>query len=160
MPKITLAENGKKHLIFLSGIVMLLLSWAYHLKMFWLLYSSQGPAFGASYTDVHIKILAYKVIVFVSIGFAVLLFINAFKLRTKLILISGGIWIGVVLVAGTGVPLLVQKVIVKPNELAKEAPYIAYNIDYTRKAYNLDKIKEVDFEVSDNSAPRISSSMT
>jgi hypothetical protein len=149
MPKITLAENGKKHLIFLSGIVMLLLSWAYHLKMFWLLYSSQGPAFGASYTDVHIKILAYKVIVFVSIGFAVLLFINAFKLRTKLILISGGIWIGVVLVAGTGVPLLVQKVIVKPNELAKEAPYIAYNIDYTRKAYNLDKIKEVDFEVSD-----------
>ena len=38
---------------------------------------------------------------------------------------------------------------VKPNELAKESPYIAYNIDYTRKAYNLNKIKVVDFEVND-----------
>ena len=104
--------------------------------MFGLLYSTQGPAFGASYTDVHIKVLAYKVIVFVSIGFAVVLFINAFKLRAKTIWMSAVIWIGVVLVLGTGLPILVQKVIVKPNELAKETPYIAYNIDYTRKAYN------------------------
>ncbi len=149
LPKFTLAENVKKHLVFLGGIVVLLLAWAYRLKMFGLLYSTQGPAFGASYTDVHIKLLAYKVIVFVSIGFAVVLFINAFKLRAKLILISAGIWIGVVLVLGTGLPILVQKVIVKPNELAKESPYIAYNIDYTRKAYNLNKIKEVNFEVND-----------
>ncbi|MFC1896409.1 UPF0182 family protein [Thermodesulfobacteriota bacterium] len=149
LPEITLAENVKKHLIFLGGIAVLLLTWAYRLKMFGLLYSSQGPAFGASYTDVHIKVLAYKVIVLVSIGFAVVLFINAFKLRTKLILISAGIWIGVVLVLGTGVPILVQKFIVKPNELAKESPYIAYNIDYTRKAYNLNKIKVVNFEVND-----------
>jgi uncharacterized membrane protein (UPF0182 family) len=142
LPNITLAENVKKHLIFLGGIVVLLLTWAYRLKMFGLLYSAQGPAFGASYTDVHIKVLAYKVIVLVSIGFAVVLFINAFKPRAKLIWISAGIWIGVVLVLGTGVPILVQKVIVKPNELAKESRYIAYNIDYTRKAYNLNKIKE------------------
>ena len=104
LPKITLAEIVKKHLIFLGGIAVLLLSWAYRLKMFWLLYSTQGPAFGASYTDVHIKVLAYKVIVFVSIGFAVVLFINAFKLRAKIIWISAVIWIGVVLVLGTGVP--------------------------------------------------------
>ncbi len=149
LPKITLAENVKKHLVFLGGIVVLLLAWAYRLKMFGLLYSDQGPAFGASYTDVHIKILAYKIIVFISIGFAMVLFINAFKLRTKLIWIGAAIWIGVLLGLGTGVPILVQKMIVKPNELAKEAPYIAYNIDFTRKAYNLDKIKVVNFEVKD-----------
>ena len=149
IPKITLAENAKKHLIFLGGIVVLLLAWAYRLKIYGLLYSTQGPAFGASYTDVHIKILAYKVIVLVSMGFAVVLFINAFKFRVKLIWISAVIWIGVVLVLGTGFPILVQKFMVKPNELAKESPYIAYNIDYTRKAYNLNKIKEVNFEVND-----------
>jgi uncharacterized membrane protein (UPF0182 family) len=44
---------------------------------------------------------------------------------------------------------MVQKFIVKPNELTKESPYIAYNIEYTRKAYNLNKIKEVNFEVND-----------
>ena len=149
LPKITLAENAKKHLIFLGGIVVLLLAWAYRLKMFGLLYSDQGPAFGASYTDVHIKILTYKVIVLVSIGFAIVLFINAFKIRVKLIWISAAIWIGVILGLGTGIPILVQKMIVKPNELAKEAPYIAYNIDFTREAYNLNKIKEVNFEVKD-----------
>jgi uncharacterized protein len=149
LPKFTLSENVKKHLIFLCGIVVLLVTWSYRLKMFGLLYSTQGPAFGASYTDVHIRVLAFKVIVFVSIGFAVVLFINAFKLRAKIIWMSAVIWIGVVLVLGTGLPILVQKVIVKPNELAKESPYIAHNIDYTRKAYNLNKIKVVNFEVND-----------
>jgi uncharacterized membrane protein (UPF0182 family) len=149
VPKVTLGENVKKHLIFLGGFFVLLMAWAYRLKMFGLLYSTQGPAFGASYTDVHIKLLAYRIIVLVSIGFAVVLFVSAFKLRAKIIWMSAVIWIGVVLVLGTGLPILVQKVIVKPNELAKETPYIAYNIDYTREAYNLNKIKEVDFEVND-----------
>ncbi|MBU1161700.1 MAG: UPF0182 family protein, partial [Proteobacteria bacterium] len=66
-----------------------------------------------------------------------------------LIWVSGGIWIAAILVFSNLLPLLVQKFVVKPNELAKESPYIAYNIDYTRKAYNLNKIKEVDFEVND-----------
>jgi uncharacterized membrane protein (UPF0182 family) len=154
LPKITLAENVKKHLVFLGGIVALILAWAYRLKMYGLLYSSQGPAFGASYTDVHIKVLAYKVIVLISIGFAVVLFINAFKLRAKLIWISAGIWIGAVLLLATGLPILVQKLVVKPNELAKESPYIAHNIDHTRKAYNLDKIKVINFEVNDQLSAR------
>jgi uncharacterized membrane protein (UPF0182 family) len=45
--------------------------------------------------------------------------------------------------------MLVQQFVVKPNELAKESPYIAYNIDFTRKAYNLNNIKEVDFVIND-----------
>ncbi|MBW2207878.1 MAG: UPF0182 family protein, partial [Deltaproteobacteria bacterium] len=53
------------------------------------------------------------------------------------------------MVLANGIPILVQKFIVKPNEMVKEAPYIAYNIDFTRKAYNLNKIKAVDFEVND-----------
>ena len=56
-------------------------------------------------------------------------------------------------VFGTLLPILVQKFVVKPNELAKESPYIDYNIDYTRKAYNLNKIKVVDFEVKDQLSP-------
>jgi uncharacterized membrane protein (UPF0182 family) len=149
LPKITIAPKAKKHLIFLGGIIVLLLAWGYHLKIYGLLYSTQGPAFGASYTDVHIKILAYKALIIVSIGFAFVLFLNAFKSRTKLIWLSGAIWIGAVLVFATLLPILVQKFVVKPNELAKESPYIAHNIDYTRKAYNLNRIKEVNFEVSD-----------
>ncbi|MBW2202204.1 MAG: UPF0182 family protein, partial [Deltaproteobacteria bacterium] len=56
---------------------------------------------------------------------------------------------GSIVVLANILPILVQKVVVKPNELAKESPYIAYNIKYTREAYNLNKIKEVDFPASD-----------
>jgi uncharacterized membrane protein (UPF0182 family) len=149
LPKISVAPKAKQHLIFLGGIIVLLLAWGFHLKMYRLLYSTQGPAFGASYTDVHIKVLAYKVLIIVSIGFALVVFLNAFKFRMKFLWISGAIWIGAMLVFATLLPLMVQKFVVKPNELAKESPYIAYNIDYTRKAYNLNRIKEVNFEVND-----------
>ena len=149
LPKISIAPKAKMHLIFFGGIIVLLLSWGYYLKMYGLLYSAQGPAFGASYTDVHIRVLAYKVLIVVSFGFAVVLFFNAFNYRAKLILVAAGSWIGAVLLFSFLLPLLVQKFVVKPNELAKESPYIAYNIDYTRKAYQLSEIKEVDFEVKD-----------
>jgi uncharacterized membrane protein (UPF0182 family) len=148
LPKITIAPRVKKHLIFLGGIIVLLLAWGYYLKIYELLYSTQGPAFGASYTDVHIKILAYKALIVVSLGFALILFVGAFKFKTKLIYFSGAIWIGAMLVFASLLPLMVQKLVVKPNELAKESPFIAYNIDYTRKAYGLNRIKEVNFAVN------------
>jgi uncharacterized membrane protein (UPF0182 family) len=148
-PKITISAKARKHLIFLGGIIVLLLAWGYHLKVYGLLYSAQGPAFGASYTDVHIKIHAYRLLIIISLGFALVLFYNAFRFKTKLIWLSGGTWIGALVVFTTLLPVLVQKLVVKPNELAKESPYIAYNIDYTRKAYNLNRIKVVNFEVGD-----------
>ena len=148
-PKISIAPKAKKHLFFLGGIVVLLIAWGFYLRMYGLLYSTQGPAFGASYTDVHIKVLAYRVLVLVSLAWAVIIFLDAFKPRKKLVWVSGIIWLGAVLVLGTGVPIIVQKIVVKPNELARETPYIAYNIDFTREAFNLNKIKEVDFEVKD-----------
>ena len=149
VPKVTIALKAKKHLIFLAGIVVLLLAWGYHLKIYKLLYSTQGPAFGASYTDVHIKVWAFWVLIVFSLGLAVVFFLNAFKPRAKVIMIGAGVWVGAVVVFATILPTVIQKLVVKPNELAKESPYIAYNIDYTRKAYNLNKIQEVDFPVSD-----------
>ena len=149
MPKIVISPKAKKHLVLLGGIIVLLLAWGYYLKIYGLLYSTQGPAFGASFTDVHVKIWAYWALILVSIGFAVVLFSNLANFRTKLILSSAAIWVAAIIVFTTVAPTVVQKFVVKPNELAKESPYIAYNIDYTRQAYNLNKIKELDFPVGD-----------
>jgi uncharacterized membrane protein (UPF0182 family) len=149
LPQIAIAPKAKKHLIFLGGIVVIFLAWGYYLKLFTLLYSKQGPAFGASFTDVHIKILAYKIMIVVSLGFAVLLFINFVKPRTRLLLIGGGTWLGILLLFTAVLPTVVQKFVVKPNELDKESTYISHNIEFTRKAYNLNKIKSVNFAVRD-----------
>ena len=149
VPQVTIAPAVKKHLLFLAGIVVLLLAWGYHLKVYKLLYSTYGPAFGASYTDVHIKILAYRALIVLSLALAALLFYNTRQPRKKVIWMSVGIWVGAVVVFATILPTVVQKFVVKPNELAKESTYIDYNIDYTRKAYNLDRITEVDFPASE-----------
>jgi uncharacterized membrane protein (UPF0182 family) len=149
LPKIIISQKAKKHLIFILGIIVLLVAWGFHLKIYGLLYSTQGPAFGASYTDIHFKVLAYRILIILTLGLAAVFFFGVFRSRKKLIWFSGGIWLGAVLLFGTGLPILIQKFVVRPNELAKESAYIAYNIECTRQAYNLNKIKEVVFDVND-----------
>ena len=41
--------------------------------------------------------------------------------------------------------LYVNGFIVKPNELVRETPYITHNIEFTRKAYGLDRFEEQPF---------------
>jgi uncharacterized membrane protein (UPF0182 family) len=144
-PKIDIDPRAMGHLIFLGGIIVLLLAWGYRLKMFNLLYSTAGAAPGAGYTDVHVNLISYGIMIFVSLAFALVLFISAFRTRKKLVWLSVGIWLGLILLLTTIIPMVVQKTVVKPNELAKESPYINYNIQYTREAYNLNMINEVSF---------------
>ncbi|MFC1863809.1 UPF0182 family protein, partial [Thermodesulfobacteriota bacterium] len=149
IPKIKFPAAVGKHLLMLCGVIVLLMAWGYYLKVYGLLYSTQGPAFGASYTDIHVKVPVYRVLMVLSFAWGIFLLFNAFRFNKKQLLVTGAIWIGAILVLANGLPIVIQKFIVKPNELARESKYIAYNLDHTRKAYNLNNIKEVDFEVSD-----------
>jgi uncharacterized protein len=148
-PKIDIEPRSIKHLLFFGGIIVLLLAWGYRLKMLNLLYSTSGATFGAGYTDIHVRMLVYGILIILSLAFAFVLFLNTFRTRAKHIWQSGAVWLGLIIVLGTLLPMVVQKVVVKPNELSKEAPYIEHNISYTRQAYNLNRIKEVPFPVAD-----------
>jgi uncharacterized membrane protein (UPF0182 family) len=87
--------------------------------------------------------------IFVSLAFASILFISAFRTRKKLVWLSVGIWLGMILLLNTIIPMVVEKTVVKPNQLAKESSYIDYNIQYTREAYNLNMINEVSFSAGE-----------
>ena len=50
------------------------------------------------------------------------------------------------LFAGIIAPAYVTTFVVRPNELVKETPYIKNNIEFTRKAFALDRIEEAPFE--------------
>ncbi|HBK21587.1 MAG TPA: hypothetical protein DDZ60_03485, partial [Planktothrix sp. UBA10369] len=50
-----------------------------------------------------------------------------------------------ILVVGI-IPNLVQQLIVQPNELERELPYIKHSIKYTRQGFNLDKINVETFD--------------
>ncbi|MBN1904441.1 MAG: UPF0182 family protein [Deltaproteobacteria bacterium] len=150
MPSIKITANAKKHLIFIFGIIVLIIGWSFYLKTYELLFSTQGPAFGAGYTDVTIKIWAFRIIQIFSLIYGVLLIYNSFRTNMKVISKAGILWIGAIILLSYVIPASVQKLVVKPNELTKESPYIERNIKSTREAYNLNKIKEVDFNVRDS----------
>ncbi|HEV7843975.1 MAG TPA: UPF0182 family protein, partial [Pyrinomonadaceae bacterium] len=54
--------------------------------------------------------------------------------------------VAVAVVAVMLVPSYVTSFIVKPNELGRETPYIEHNINWTRRAFGLDRIELRDFE--------------
>jgi hypothetical protein len=54
----------------------------------------------------------------------------------------------------SNIRLYISSFIVKPNELDRERPYIAYNIDLTRQAYGLDRLAQRRCKVA-NSRRRI-----
>ncbi len=148
--KLRIDPPARKHLSILGMIIVALLIWGYWLKAYGLLYSTGGPAFGASYTDIHVQLVAYRILMVVLGAFAICLAINMVRHRRGFLLVGLAGTMGAMVVAGFIIPSLVQKVVVRPNELDMERPYIAYNIENTRRAYNLDRIQEKDFIINEN----------
>jgi len=142
---ITVTPAVRLHLGILLMFVFGLKAFGYYLDTFRLVYSQNGHVAGAGYSDVHVALPVLKILIVLSlISFllAVLsLFIKDFRLLTlpiPLLLFMSLIVYGLF-------PSLVQSLIVVPNELQKESPYIANEIQLTRFAYGLDKIEERDY---------------
>ena len=125
--------------------LLVLIAWDKRLKMFGLLYSPRGVAFGASYTDMHAQMVAYWAVLVIAAACAILFWINISSKGWKLPLIGVGIMVAVSILISGFYPAIIQKFIVEPNELRKETPYIKYNIHYTLHGYKLDKVEEKEF---------------
>ncbi len=149
LPGLKLSPKGKTepkaqlHLGILLFLFLITAAFGTYLSLFKLLSTQSGPIFGAAYTDVAIMIPILKI----SIGLTVLIAILTLfwgisgKLAPLITAVSLYVFIGIV---SAIVPFIFQKLIVAPNELVKETPFIKHNITATRKAYGLDKIEERD----------------
>ncbi len=144
---IRVPQPVRKHLLSLAGFLVLGISAVYFLKLFNLLYSSNGVAYGTSYMDVHAKIPAYWALFILSLIISLLLFISPVIRNKKILLYAAGLWVFILVIFAGLTPGLMEQYIVKPNELQKETPYILNNIKLTREAYGLNKIKSEPFPV-------------
>lgn len=138
-----------RQLAVVAFLFMITLSVGYVLKAVSLVFSTTGVTFGASYTDIHVSLLFFKVIVVVSLVAAVVIFASLMTSKSKPIVISV-IVIMVLVAAETVTSFSMQRFIVKSNEKTLEQPYIQYNIDATRKAYNIDEAETSSFPVTDD----------
>ncbi|MBM7854081.1 uncharacterized membrane protein (UPF0182 family) [Desulfohalotomaculum tongense] len=139
------SSRARLHLSTLAALFFLFKGIDFYLQQFLLLFSERGAVYGAGYTDVHVNLLALKVLAVLSILTAVVILINVFLRRFNLVLYSViGIIAAAVILNGI-IPYVVERFIVEPNQFNREKPYIAHNIEYTRKAYSLDKIETAKF---------------
>jgi hypothetical protein len=143
--RIMILPHVQLHLSLIGVFIFLAFALDHWLDLFDLMYSARGVAFGASYTDINVSIPALWVMIVIALVAASILLINLFLRRQALSLLAVFIWIVVGIVSNGVIPSLVQRYVVEPNELAREAPYIENNIRFTNLAYGLDKIQERDF---------------
>ncbi len=111
-----------------------------------ILYSDNGTVFGAGYTDITVWMNYYRMIPFLLLGIAILTLIFLHRGKYK--------WsIGTLLVYPvTYLAFLLfsfglQTFYVKPEEVTREAPYLANHITLTRQAYGLHAIDAKEFDI-------------
>ncbi|PMB51492.1 hypothetical protein CEN39_14990 [Fischerella thermalis CCMEE 5201] len=146
------------HLNALTSLLMLAVGLHYWLLRYELLYSKSGFNFGASYTEVNVQLPIYTGLSVLAVAIAVYLlwriYILSKRKKTRLrpipfprqLIYLLALYVAFAGLSGEILPTIVQRLVVQPNELAQERPYIARTIALTREAFNLNAIDAETFD--------------
>lgn len=163
----------RHHLYFLGGCFLLAIALYQWIDRYELLFSPRGVTFGASYTDAVVQLPADTTLSILSAILGLLLISAAcFRIRAKEAVYSNpriakrhvksapvpaaflaycvGIYVFIVVLIGLILPFAAQRIIVQPNELLLEIPYLKRAIAFTREAYELNQIDEETFNPQGN----------
>jgi len=137
-----------RHVI--ANIVLLLTAWTwgFYLDRFGLLTRSAGAVFGAGYTDVHVVLPGLWVALGATLALICVLAWVAVINAPRVAILGVGGYLVILLTALGVIPGTVQRLIVEPNELELETPFLRHNIALTRAAYGVDKV-DVRFHATD-----------
>ncbi|MFN3689292.1 MAG: UPF0182 family protein [Fimbriimonadales bacterium] len=147
----TFLPSVKPHMLILGVLFLLAFAWYLWLARYDLVFSEHDQFFGAGYTDVHARLPILTITVFGLVLVAVLC-VASLRRGAGLLLPIGGFatvllfWV----VASLFYPPLVQRLIVVPNQLERESQYIERHLEFTRRAYNLDKVQVRVMDVRDD----------
>jgi uncharacterized membrane protein (UPF0182 family) len=96
---------------------------------------------GGGYADVQARMPAALALAVASLAGAALAVAAAVTRRSRWLVVAAALYVAV-LMGGQIYAGLMQRFVVSPNEQAREAPYIEYNIAATRRAFALDAVEE------------------
>ena len=140
--KIEASRNATSHLSLLLFILVANWGWGLYLDHYNLVYSTLGVVYGAGYTADHVTRIALWIMVGISAAASALLAVNFFRPRFRALVVGSVAYVALYVIAVLLLPVLFQKYVVEPSELARETPYLKHYIEFTRKAYQLDAIQE------------------
>ncbi len=147
---LTMTKRARSHLFILVAVILFSKAASYYLDCFELLYSPRGAAFGASYTDVYASLPTLRILAVISLIAGGLCLVQVNRPGFKFILIGVGGLLAAHVLGLNVYPSLLQRFRVVPNEVAAERPFILRNIEFTRRAYGLDKVETKEFPAEEN----------
>ncbi|MGB7729283.1 MAG: UPF0182 family protein [Candidatus Acidiferrum sp.] len=129
--------------------LLLILAMRTYIARFELLLGDHTIFGGVTYTDAHVMLTGMLIVCAALIVGAVIALIKTVPAQSGR---GGARWLVVAILPAAVCYLGLQVVgwyvssfIVKPNELVREQPYIAHNIDLTRQAYGLNRMAQREF---------------
>lgn len=137
-------EEIRNKIIKIFSILVLILAFKTYLAIYNLIFTKRGAVFGIGYTDLHVRIPVYYVIMVLLLLISIYLMFFTGKIYFKVKKIYYiPISIILIFIFYLVLPDLYQRLSVNPNELEKEKEYLSYNIKYTNMGYGLDKFQFV-----------------
>jgi uncharacterized protein len=127
------------------SFLLLMLAVRAYLGRFERLFDDHTIFGGVTYTDAHITLTGTLIVCAALVLGSAIAIVNAVRLPRGLWLVAATLPAVVCYLGLQGVSWYVSSFIVKPNELVREKPYIAYNTDLTRQAYGLNRISLREF---------------
>lgn len=146
-------STQRRHLNALGGVALLAIAWSHWLSRYSLLYGRFGVTYGAGYTNANIQLPASTLLALIALGVGLWLLWRVYRWPAEApshrpLWRALGVYASVMLLGGVVLPATVQRLVVQPNELARERSYIEYNIAFTRQAFDLASIDVETFNPS------------
>ena len=127
------------------GFLLLVLAMRVYISRFESLFEDHTIFGGVTYTGAHLMLTGLLVVCAALILGAAFAFINVVSAPRVRWLVAAVVPVLICYLTLQIFAWYVGNFIVKPNELVRERPYIAYNIDLTRQAYGLNRVSQREF---------------
>jgi uncharacterized membrane protein (UPF0182 family) len=140
--RVTVAARSQSHVGALVALLFLLTGLrVYFVRLPGLLFGGHQALTGANYVDLHARMPALYVLAIAAIAGAVYVVIGAARGRLVQATLGAAIGYVVISVLGWAVPASYQRLVVQPNELARETAQITRHIEATRRAWGIDAVE-------------------
>ena len=136
--RVSMSPPARKHLGVLVAVMVVLLGVRFWLGRYLLVVDGNGVAGALGFTDVEARLPAAWVLSGLSMVAAGAVVYGVWRRALVPPILALGGLLAAALLLGQAYPALVQKFRVEPNELSREAPYIRWNLEFTRRAYGLE----------------------
>jgi len=139
-------STGKfKGVSFAAGLLLLAIAVETYVYRYSLILERRNLITGIGYVEDHVVLPGLLVVMAALVLGALISFINVISGQLRNFVAAIALPLLTYVVTGVLIPGYVTTFVVRPNEFVKETPYIKHNIEFSRKAFGLDRVEELPF---------------